>query len=304
MSSPNVIKTSRVEAGGELHRVTDLTHDILKGETFDHTDQLPQHQQDIPRPGIRWSEMGFKMELAGNTAGAGNVPPMGIFFKACGLKETINVGTSVEYSTANDFETDLVPLDIAAHKGNFVKESCLQAIGDMSMILEPGKPAICQFDFTGQYEAPSEAAGVATLDANLARPPICLALTLTFAGVVLIVRKLEWGLGNENNAPRRDLTEATGVKSAVLTGYDPFVKAMIEYPDKATADYVANWTNETKVALNAVLGSAAGNTHTIDGDLYLKSFPVSGDDDGVMSQELEFARSFQSGDTPLKLTVD
>lgn len=293
-----IIPKSVVEFGGLKHRVKNLSLDIPKGEMYDHVDQLPHGERDIPRASIRHSGMSFEMEVAGSGV-AGTAPDDDTMYTAAAMKKTIVPATSVEYTMDGaDMETDLVVVQVDAFHGKGEKHSVSSGVTNITWILEPGKPMIAKYELVGLWNDPTTAVPAAAFGVG-SRPVVCMNMGLTIGGWTPVIRKCEISLNCENNSPRPDLNGLYGVVAPNKTNDRPQLKFTVESPVKATKDFDTEWGVETLTAFVATLGAAAGNILGIASDMYQAAYPVRGNDGEILTLELLFDASEIPADTGL-----
>ena len=240
--------------------------------------------------------MEFNVELAGAGA-AGTVPAYGPLLRACGLAETQNVGTSVEYdpvSAGEESATLYWNQDGHNHAMNGAR-------GSVSLQLDPKGLPYLNFKLTGLYVDPA-AVELPTADytAFQAPKPVSNANTPTFSlhGYAAVVSAFSFNQGNSVN--HHDLINEAQVD---ITDRKANGSITIDSPALGTKDYFAIAKASTTGALQWVHGTAAGHIAQFDAPAVQVLDPSYGDRDGTVTLEMGLNFTPSSGDDEFKLTV-
>jgi hypothetical protein len=221
-------------------------------------------------------ECTFSVELAGSGT-AGTAPQYGKALQACGLSETVAVGTSVTYAPVSSafssvtihYNIDGVRHKVTGARGTFTLNG---AVGEIPSI---------DFTFTGIYNAPGDSALPSVTYANQATPLIFKNVNtasfslLSYSGCLQSV-SLDIG----NTVVYRELIGCD--KEVIITDRSASGSVSIEMVSIATKDYfTAALTDSTLGNLTFQHGTTAGNI------VYFASTSIDigdvsyGDQDGV-----------------------
>jgi len=199
-------------------------------------------------------ECTFSVELAGSGT-AGTAPQYGKALQACGLSETVAVGTSVTYAPVSasfgsvtiHYNIDGVRHKVTGCRGTFVINT---NVGEIPTI---------DFTFTGIYNAPDDSALPSVTYANQATPLVFkngntdTFELLSYAGCL---QSLSFDVGN--TLVYRDLINCT--KEVLMTDRASNGTVVLEAVTIATKDYfTAALTDSTLGNLTFQHGTTAGN---------------------------------------------
>lgn len=244
----------RVEAGGTLLSVSNIRGGP-RVEFYDKTGQRPAAHRDKNLPGCRYAEKGFDFDMAGSGS-AGTAPPDSGLLAASSLVEVISAGVSVTYTPSPTYAH--TPIDIDHYKGNGLLESCNNGCFNVSWLIEPGNACIVSYDGVGTYAEPTSGSGAGSL-ATSDISPVCIGLTATIAGITIHLKRLLINLGIVTSSPNKDAVPATGVQNPEIVDR----QTTFEFDSREVVPSTKNWANMltsgSKVAVDATLGSDAGN---------------------------------------------
>ncbi len=231
----------------------------------------PRITRDIDRQGVGAQdevntapevEITFDAELVGSGA-AGTAPNIDAALQACGMDATIVASTSVTYKPVDPQSTESCTiwfyLDGQIHK-------IVGCRGDWSLNFPAGGYPRYSFRFIGLFAAPIAGAMVTPVFTNAGVAiPVTKVNTPTFTldAVSGVLQNLVVNGGNNvvhENAPGRD---AVFVSDRNMVG-----EIQILGNDIGTKDWIAKVRSDatlSKVVLNLVHGTAAGNIVTING---------------------------------------
>lgn len=209
-------------------------------------------------------EVKFKTELKGSGSLGVAYAPLSAALQACGLVETISAGVHVLYDPSSAPATNFLGPGKSAtclvyEDGTLFK--ALGCIGDPSLVIEAGKPAMIEFTLRGVYSPVTDAA-FATNTPNSLDPPIVQSSSLSIHSYAAIAAKLEIGFNNEV-VPVDDVNSPTGLKGYRITGRNPAGSLDPEAVTVTTHDFFGKMMAGTLAAASIVIGSAAGNKITI-----------------------------------------
>ena len=248
-----------------------------------------------PVAGERSGKLKFKTEIVGN--GADVTPWWFIFFKACGF-----VNLTGGELTPKSGASDAVTLTMGFYQDGRFK-SIVGASGDFTINAEVGKPIMVDWEFQGGWVAPSDAA-LLTPTYPTVQPVAFQGATVTIGGTAYVLSKVQIKANNKI-ALRKSQASTSGVLSALVVDRKITISVDPEALTLATKDWYADHLAGTTAAFSMALGSAQYNTTTITAPaIALMSAPKDGDNDGVLTDELEFlcTRGTAGGDDELKIT--
>lgn len=195
----------------------------------------------------------FDVEMAGAGA-AGSAPGYGPLFKACGMSETINAGTSVVYAPTNPGgETSGT---MYFYMGGRLHKA-LYCVGDVECVLQRGKIPFLSFSFTGIYVTVTDTA-LPTPTLSAFQKPLAVTnvntTPLTLHGFAGKFAELRFKAGNE--IAYRNLV---GSESVRLVDRKSTGSVKLEDELVATKDWWTTMRSATLGALACTHGTAAGN---------------------------------------------
>jgi hypothetical protein len=247
-------------------------------------------------PGPRGGVSTFKLWLTG-AAGLTADAWATVLLPSCGM-----LNTSSTYTPKSDASS---PANVTIGKytdGRLKRIAGAQ--GKFKLTMESGKPGLAEFNFLGQFVAPS---AVAKLAPNYPRavPPRLISATLTIAATNYTISKIEVDYNN-TLILRPDPTTASGYFGSCITdrvitiGVDP------EALGYGTKDWNTDWTAGTEAAFNCVLGTTATNIVTIAAPkMQLMEPPNEGEREGILVDQLKFQcnRSVDAGDDEFSIVL-
>lgn len=165
-------------------------------------------------------------------------------------------------------------------------------IGTFSLTANAGEYATAQFEFTGQYIAPSDASLPTTGVYESNTPPVVELARLKVDGFAAVVKAFTF---EQNNtiSPREDVNNSDGYNGVRLVNRDP--QGGIDPEATVVADY--NWWTKfaasTQVEFKMRLGQDAGNMIWVYAPGVQYTGMTFGDRDGIRTYDagLKFARS-------------
>ena len=214
----------------------------------------------------------FSVELLGNGSiqdGATVHAYLSPLLKSCDMSETATAestgGAADGYITYNpSFSATAEGSSMTFYAYTGLKlHKVTGAKGTFKMRWEAGKRCYLDFEFTGIYNAPTDASIPSLTFAYTNKPPLFVsASTLTWGSYTPVISRVNFDIGNKIGM-RPDATAATGIAGFCVTDrsitgdFDPESKA------EATSPMWADWRTPTLRTLTAVLGSTAGSRFTI-----------------------------------------
>jgi len=234
----------------------DVSLKPMEGQDQDRDLEQPGMGANGTIPTDLHSKITFSVDLSASGV-AGTAPAWGALLRACGVAETISVGTSVEYTPISDsFESGT--FHIVIDKTRYV---LLGSRGTAELDLSAQATPKIKFDFTGLFAIPTEVSAPAVVLSNWKEPKIVSAQntpTFTIDATPFVMKSAKLALGNKVeprflvNSDRVLITDKsesfeTTVEAQPLTAFDPFTMAL----------------NMEKVAVDLVHGTVAGSIATL-----------------------------------------
>ncbi|WAC06580.1 MAG: phage tail tube protein [Thermodesulfobacteriota bacterium] len=250
--------------------------------------------------GMKEVDVTFTTEFKG-TGTRGALPAWGwegTLLRACGLDETITADTKIEYLPVSDsFES----VTLYVYKdGIFHKITGCR--GTFTINGSVGKYLEVKWTFKGLYVAPVDATPAAQTFSSVI-PPLLFSAGLTLDAYSPVATAIEISMNN-NLGKRTDLNTATGLREIMITGRKPGGSLDPETVTEATYAFWNKWENATAIALNiGPIGSAQGNIITITAPKLQSEGPSYGDREGLLTYQVPFRLSMNSGDDELKITI-
>jgi len=238
-------------------------------QNFDRKDTASTFGIRDSIPGSGEGDISFELPLCG-AAAAGTAPFWGTLMRACGHSETTVAVTSVTYAPTSIF-TGLTVYPSEGYSvsvwtddknaANGLQLSLTGCQGNVQISTKQGEPLIGKFKFHGAYQVVANDVQPVVTDATLS-PPIFLGATMTVHAVnTLAFDGFEFDKGNVINK-RGDVSAASGVRSAWITGHKPMIKISPEMVLTTTLDYYGRWragTTGNFIASLAGAGVPAGS---------------------------------------------
>lgn len=239
----------------------------------------------------------FLVESAGSGA-AGTAPPYGELFRACGMGETVNVGTDVQYDPVSTGFSSL--FFEANYDGN--EHTARGARGNLSFQWETKAIPRFNFAFQGLYNAPIAAAlpayDVAAFQIpeafNNANTPTAL-----LHGEAIALRAISLDLQN-------DLQHLDVIGQEEIVLVDREVNGTIEFqaPLISAKDWFAASAGRAAGILQIVHGDTAGNIVTVDAPAVEINVTDYSDSQGVLmiSADLILKPNSAAGNDEVRFT--
>jgi len=231
-------------------------------------------------------------ELRGNGTDAMDAG-LSVLLQCCGLK-----------NTAESYQVSSV---VANHKTCTIqvfedgkKKVLYGAMGNLTFEGDTGKRMMCNFEFTGIWDAPVDEE-LPAFSPGTEPPPILASGTFSI-GAARKVSRVSLNMGNEV-VLRMDINAASGIAHAVIVDNDPVMSCDLEAELVAAYDINGIWLAGTEAAVSLVLGSGAGKqiTFTIPKFQY-REIP-EGNRDGILTYDITGQCNHDSGDDAVKVAV-
>lgn len=240
--------------------------------------------------------LGFGVEIAG-AGTAGDAPAYGALLRMCGLAETVDVGTDVQYdpvSSAFESGTHYFNADGVLHKTPGSR-------GNLEIVANANEVPMFKFSFTGLHVDPAAGAlPTADFTGFLHPSPVDDVNTPTFTlgGYAAKLHQLSINLNNRVAHRPYPNGEAVQMTGRAVTG-----SVSVEAPQIGTKDYFAVAKAETLVALQLTHGATAGDIVQIDCPAVQLINPRYEDVDGVRHLRMDLEIVPDAGDDEIKITV-
>lgn len=227
-------------------------------------------------PGAAEGDISFEIPLCGTTSLAAPTAPFWhVAMMACGHSAAGIAATSITYKPTTIFDgsgtfiagtlqpSEGYSLAIWEDTGGGTPPSYRLAgcQGNFSIKTKQGEPFIGVFKFHGAYQAVVDDTIPVVTDSALA-PPQCLGASMTMHALTapsLALDGFEFDKGNVLSK-RGDISAASGVRGAWITGHRPTIKIAPEMLTVAAFDFFGKWrSGATGNFTTGVLGSVAAN---------------------------------------------
>jgi len=274
-----------------------LAYDVdidIKGEVLKR-DVLRDSLSPLPHViGMKEVALTFKTELKGNgvTGTAPNVPEIDPMLHACAFATAAVGGTGLTYNLVSNENT----IGSASMKvyidGNLHKIT--GARGTMKLAMEAGKYGVCEWEFSGLYNAVSAATipDISGLTAN--KPPIVYNSSFQIGGYSPVCSSLNLDLGN-NVVRRDDLNSTDGVHSFRIAGREGKMEFTPDAVVESSNPYWGDWSGDVVDTYSVIVGASAGTGNKIDiSGFFQIETNKYGDADGI--RQYEIAASLCSSD--------
>lgn len=229
----------------------------MEGNDVDRDLDMPYMGAGGTIPAELHSKITFKVEFSPSGA-AGTAPAWGPLLRACAVAETINAGVSVVYnpvSEGHESGTFYFQIGGTLHKIIGSRGNC------KLMVTAQGIPYL-EFEFTGLFETPAEAARPAVDLTAFQKPALASDAntpTFTINAIDVVARSVSLDLGNQ--VGNRLLI---GNEEVLITDKKEVIETTIEAVPLTTLDPYALAAAQSAVPLQLVHGTAAGLIATLD----------------------------------------
>lgn len=246
----------------------------------------------------------FECELVGSEVA--DTPPAGWgkLLQACGMAETVNVATSVQYDPISSISgvTNTSVTMYFAHDGRQqIVKGCR---GNVALVLERGNIPILQFTFLGFYQRPTDTA--MTYDASAFNVPIPVtnANTGTFELNGYTTGKYErLSIDLQNNVVYRNVINGEEV---LITDRSASIEVVVEQTLIATQDWFADVESHagtTTGALNVIHDTGTGRAIAVTGPAVQLQTIAESESDGLVVATMGGAMIPSAGDDEVRVTI-
>jgi len=253
-------------------------------------------------PGQTMGTISFKAELKGAGAAYSVTvkPALGVYLRACGFAETIDITTpGSEKVTYLPASTGIPSLTLWMYEDGLVHK-LTGSRGTVSFSGKAGEPIFADFKFTGVW-AGSPAATMIAPTLEMTVPPVMLGAALTIDGYAATFETFSIDMGNDVQM-RTDANAVTGYLSALLTDRKPTGKLDPEMVLPATYDFMGKWKSGSAGVLSmGPLGAVNYNRFTMGAPKCVYTKIGSGDRSGILTADLDIQLAMNTGDDEFKL---
>lgn len=219
----------------------------------------------------RKGTVSFGVEFAGSGAAA-TAPAWGKLLRACGMAEVVGASDVTYTPVGSGFESATLLYRIEK-----VQQRMVGARGKFTLTLDAQTIPSMKFDFESLYEAPTVEAGLLTgVDTSSFKKPFGQTkdtATVTFLSFAVRMSKLSIDLGVQTQ-----FVEDVGGESVEIVGRKGSVSISFRTTDAELVLALQNASTNAEGALNAVHGTGAGKTLTVDvPNLQVKTAAISWD---------------------------
>ena len=244
----------------------------------------------------KYSQIELEVELAG-AGEAGTAPAFGPLLRACGLAETVTVGTGAQYQPVTDgleLMTLYAYLDGVLHK-------MVDCRASVSLDVTSGAIPFLKFTVMGSYSPITDAANPTGVDYSMFTRPLGVNKTNSPAwslhGYTGCLQSFTMDLANQ--LAWRSLI---GCEGADISDRTPTGNAVLELPTIAALDWPALVINGSLAAFSITHGTAAGNIVKIDMPKVQLTDPSYSDQNGIAMLNLSLGIQPDVGNDELILT--
>lgn len=236
----------------------------------------------------------FKAELRA-TAGTPNAMEAGLamLLQACGLKQTVQVYQV--HSTPADDKT--ISIDVWE---DGVKKGLAGAMGNVTFEGQAGKRVMCNFEFSGIWQAPVDEALPAYAPSS-DTPMRVQGGTFTLGAESIKIANFSLNMGN-NVVMRGDVDGVGGIAHYMITDYDTVLSIDPEADLVAGYDFNGIWLAGTEAAVSLALTDGT-NTATFTIPKFQQREIPGGDRDGIQTYEVVGQCNHDSGNDAVAIAV-
>lgn len=225
--------------------------------------------------GERSGVCSFSCELRGNGAQCMEASLI-ILLQACGFEQTVQV-YQVHSTHAND---KTISIDVWE---DGVKKGLAGASGNVTFEGETGKRMMCNFEFSGVWQAPIDE-DLPGYDPGTEPPLLLQGGTFTLAVKSIKINKFSLNMGCQV-VPRMDVDAVGGIAYYMITDYDPILSIDPEADKIAGYDYHGAWLAGTEAAVSLVITNGTDTiTFTLPKVQYKEI--TEGDRDGIQIYDI------------------
>lgn len=258
-------------------------------------------------------DVSFKMELKGSGTAGTVLAPLSAALQACGMAETIVVGTSVTYAPlsspiSSSFFTLGKSATIEYYEGStFVKPGLKHVItgcvaaGGPKIVAEAGKIAMYEFSFRGLYVAVADSVAPAVAYSAIV-PPIVQSAGFTLHGYSAIISKLDIDFGSAISV-RTDVNSISGIKGFAITDRNPKGSCDPEADLVGTFDFYGKMRTAAEGAMSLTIGPSPGYITTITTPKAQFAGLDSGDRNGIRTFTVPLQFNQSTGDDWISIAL-
>lgn len=235
------------------------------------------------------------VELAGASA-AGTVPAYGVLLRACGLAETVTVGTSVEYDpVSSGFEAATL-----YYNRDGVRHIMLGARGTFVISMSPSQIPRMRFTFTGLAGTISDAPLPGVDLSAFVRALVVTKANTTMAlhGWTAVAEQLTVTLGNQVEPRFLIGEESIQIVDRQMTG-----SIVVEAKSLETVNWFDIAKARTRAPAAITHGTIAGNIVELEMPAVEVGRPTEGETQKILNYTLPLMPCPVSGDDEFKMTV-
>jgi hypothetical protein len=256
-----------------------------------------------PVMGSRSAKLTFKAELkgAGAAYSASVKPAIGMYLRACGMLETIDVTASNEKATYTPASSGVPSLTIWLYEDGVVKKM-RGARGTFSITGEVGGIIMAEFTFTGVFDSVADLGMISpTFEATI--PPVLQAATFSCDSYAAVIKSISLDCANTVQL-RESVSSADGYVSALITDRKPTGKFDPEFTTVAVYDWFTKWKTGSAGALTlGPIAPSTGNYNkfTITAPKLVYTGLGEGSRAGIMTLDTAFALAMNTGDDEFQI---
>jgi len=248
--------------------------------------------------GGRLVAMTFDVELKGSGSAVDDPPEFGPLLRACGMAETINAASDVQYDPASTGHESVT----IYYFQDGIRYTLLGCRGNVSFNLETGAIGKASFTLTGHVGTITDVALPTgpVYDGHVPVPLIGVPFTIGAFGAV--INALTWDMSNTVATPP-DISASDGYAEIQITqrdvngSYDPEAELI------ATDDPHGDLTSDAQLVLTTgLIGGTAFNRYQVDMPVVSYRDISPGDRDGIRTYDLPFGCAESAGDDEVTLT--
>lgn len=259
-------------------QLSDVTITPLEGDSVENNITRPYFGSSGSTMVSQFSKMSFKVPAAG-VAAAGSTPGYASLLRACGMSMTVTAGTSVRFDpVTNDMESLTLYANIDG-----VLQKMLGCVGTVKLTTDAKSIPQWEFDFTGSFVLPTDAAMPAV---NYAAFVDAIGVnkantTLTLDGLALAVSNFNWDIGN--TVVKRDLIN---VDTQLVTNRASQASVTFEAHSIAIKNWISLARASAKVPLVITHGLGASNSIQMSAMRAQVGKPAYSEQDGIQMMTL------------------
>jgi len=227
----------------------------IEPEQFKRNPVVKHMSRFASEPGARKMSCTFKAELMGPIASSkGTTLAITPFLIACGLSETLSVGTSNIYVPIS---SSFVTATIAKYEDGF-RKTMLGCAGNVKFQFKVGEPVFCDFAFQGKYYEHSDTA-LLTPTYPVQVPFIFMGATVTIDDDSLVLDACEIDLQNEIVISPKP-QDPSGIDYAKITERNPIMTFDPELVAVTNHDFYSKILSRSTMAVVITMNDSIGNS--------------------------------------------